>query len=185
MRTGYVLTLCTALVIGEAFITGSVTAADKATEKTPINDTWLTAKTKIALAADGRVKGRQIDVKTKQGVVMLRGKVDSDAAKDAAGDITKLLDGVKSVKNDLEVVAPSKREAVEEKDEAITARAKEHFAKDAHLKKADIAVQTNAGVVSLTGEVKDITTSAHASWTAWFVSGVKSVKNDLTVKEKS
>ncbi|MGE5709614.1 MAG: BON domain-containing protein [Nitrospira sp.] len=185
MRTGYVLTLCTALVIGEAFITGSVTAADKATEKTPINDTWLTAKTKIALAADGRVKGRQIDVKTKQGVVMLRGKVDSDAAKDAAGDITKLLDGVKSVKNDLEVVAPSKREAVEEKDEAITARVKEHFAKDAHLKKADIAVQTNAGVVSLTGEVKDITTSAHASWTAWFVSGVKSVKNDLTVKEKS
>ena len=185
MRTGYVLTLCTALVIGEAFITGSVTAADKATEKTPINDTWLTAKTKIALAADGRVKGRQIDVKTKQGVEMLRGKVDSDAAKDAAGDITKLLDGVKSVKNDLEVVAPSKREAVEEKDEAITARVKEHFAKDAHLKKADIAVQTNAGVVSLTGEVKDITTSAHASWTAWFVSGVKSVKNDLTVKEKS
>jgi hyperosmotically inducible periplasmic protein len=89
------------------------------------------------------------------------------------------------VKNDLEVVAPSKREAVEEKDEAITARVKEHFAKDAHLKKADIAVQTNAGVVSLTGEVKDITTSAHASWTAWFVSGVKSVKNDLTVKEKA
>ena len=155
------------------------------TEKTPINDSWLTAKTKIALAADGRVKGRQIDVETTKGVVMLRGKVDSDAAKQAAGDITKMLDGVKTVKNDLEVVAPSKREAVEEKDEAITARVKEHFAKDAHLKKADIAVQTNAGVVSLTGEVKDIMTSAHASWTAWFVPGVKSVKNDLTVKEKA
>jgi len=185
MNTRAVLTLCTALVIGGAVIAGSVTAADKTTEKTPINDTWLTAKTKIALAADGRVKGRQIDVETTQGVVLLRGKVDSDAAKHAAGDITKLLDGVKSVKNDLEVVAPSKREAVEDKDEAITARVKEHFAKDAHLKHADIAVQTNAGVVSLTGEVKDITTSAHASWTAWFVQGVKSVKNDLTVKEKA
>ena len=184
MNRHAVLTLCTALVMGGACIAGSVTAADKATEKTPINDTWLTAKTKIALAADGRVKGRQIDVETTQGVVMLRGKVDSDAAKHAAGDITKLLDGVKSVKNDLQVVAPSKREAVEEKDEAITARVKEHFAKDAHLKHADIAVQTNAGVVSLTGEVKDITTSAHASWTAWFVTGVKSVKNDLMVKEK-
>ncbi len=96
-----------------------------------------------------------------------------------------MLDGVKTVKNDLEVVAPSKREAVEEKDEAITARVKEHIAKDAHLKKADIAVQTNAGVVSLTGEVKDIMTSANASWTAWLVPGVKSVKNDLTVKEKA
>jgi len=82
-------------------------------------------------------------------------------------------------------VAPSKREVVEEKDEAITARVKKKLAKDAHLKKADIAVQTNAGVVSLTGEVKDITTSAHASWTTWFVPGVKSVKNDLTVKEKT
>ena len=185
MNTRYVLTLCTALVVGGAFIAGSATAADKTTEKTPINDTWITAKTKIALAADGRVKGRQIEVETTQGVVMLRGKVDSDAAKHAAGDITKMLDGVKTVKNDLEVVAPSKREAVEEKDEAVTARVKEHFAKDAHLKKADIAVQTNAGVVSLTGEVKDIMTSANASWTAWFVTGVKSVKNDLTVKEKA
>jgi osmotically-inducible protein OsmY len=59
------------------------------------------------------------------------------------------------------------------------------MAKDAHLKGADIGVETNAGVVSLTGEVRDITTSAHASWTAWRVPGVKSVKNDLTLKEKA
>jgi hyperosmotically inducible periplasmic protein len=185
MNIRSVLTLCTALVVGGTFIAGSVTAAGKADEKTPINDTWLTAKTKIALATDGRVKGRQIEVETTKGVVMLRGKVDSDVAKQAAGDITKMVDGVKSVKNDLEVVAPSKREAVEDKDEAITARVKAHFAKDAHLKHANIAVQTNAGVVSLTGEVPDIMTSANASWTAWFVPGVKSVKNDLTVKEKA
>ncbi|TLY17647.1 MAG: BON domain-containing protein, partial [Nitrospirae bacterium] len=38
--------------------------------------------------------------------------------------------------------------------------------------------------VSLTGEVPDLTTSAKASWTAWKVSGVKSVKNDLTVMNK-
>ena len=185
MKTHYLVTLCTALVVGAALIAVPATAVDISKEKTLVNDSWLTAKTKIALAADGRVKGRQIDVETTKGVVMLRGKVDSDEAKQAAGDITKMLDGVKTVKNDLKVVAPSKREAVEEKDEAITARVKEQIAKDAHLKKADIAVQTNAGVVSLTGEVKDIMTSANASWTAWFVPGVKSVKNDLTVKEKA
>ncbi len=67
MNTRYVLTLCTALVVGGALITGSAHALDKADEKTPINDTWLTAKTKIALAADGRVKGRQIDVETTKG----------------------------------------------------------------------------------------------------------------------
>jgi hypothetical protein len=57
MHTRYVLTLCTALVIGGALITGSAHSLGTADEKTPINDTWLTAKTKIALAADGRVRG--------------------------------------------------------------------------------------------------------------------------------
>ena len=185
MKTHYLVTLCTALVVGAALITVPATAVDVSKEKALVNDSWLTAKTKIALAADGRVKGRQIDVETTKGQVMLRGKVDSDAAKQAAEEITKMLDGVKTVKNDLEVVTPSTRDAVEDKDEAITTRVKEHIAKDSHLKQADIAVQTNAGVVSLTGEVKDIMTSANASWTAWFVPGVKSVKNDLTVKEKA
>ena len=185
MNTRDILTLCTALVFGGALLAGSAHAVGQADEKTPINDAWLTAKTKIALAADGRVKGRKIDVVTTKNVVMLRGKVDSDAAKQAAEDVTKMLDGVKSVKNDLAVVAPSKREAVEEKDEAITTRVQKKIVKDSHLKNADIAVQTNAGVVSLTGEVKDLMTSANASWTAWFVPGVKSVKNDLTVKEKA
>ena len=120
MNTRYVLTLCTALVFGGALITGSAHAVGQADEKTPINDAWLTAKTKIALAADGRVKGRQIDVETTNGQVMLRGKVDSDAAKQAAEEITKLLDGVKTVKNDLAVVAPAIREATDDKDEAIT-----------------------------------------------------------------
>ncbi len=39
------------------------------------------------------------------------------------------------------------------------------------------------GVVSLTGEVQDLMTSGNASWTTRQGAGVKSVKNDLTVKE--
>jgi hyperosmotically inducible protein len=189
MNTRTVLTLCTVLVIGGALITGSANALGKADEKTPIdnaiNDAWLTAKTKIALFADARVKGSEINVETTQGAVMIRGKVDSDAAKQAAEDIAKGLDGVKTVKNELQVVAPSKREAIDDKDEAITARVNEQIAKDAQLKNAGIRAQTNAGVVSLTGEVPDLMTSAQASWSAWQVPGVKSVKNDLTVKEKA
>jgi hypothetical protein len=58
-----------------------VTAADKATEKTPINDSWITAKTKIALFVDARVKGSEINVETTQGLVMIHGKVDADAVR--------------------------------------------------------------------------------------------------------
>lgn len=185
MHTRNVLILCSALIIGAALFIGSANARERADEKTAITDTWITAKTKIALAADGRVKGRQIHVMTTNNVVVLRGKVDSDSAKQAAEEIAKMLDGVKTVQNNLQVVVPSKRELVEAKDEAITAQVREKIANDSHLNRSDIAVQTNAGVVSLTGEVEDILASADASWTAWFVPGVKSVKNDLTVKEKA
>jgi hyperosmotically inducible periplasmic protein len=185
MKTRYVLTLCTALVVGGALLTGSANALGKTDEKTPINDSWLTSKTKIALFADARVKGSEINVETTQGLVVIRGKVDSDAAKRAAEGIAKGIDGVKSVKNDLQVIAPSKREAIDDKDAAITTRVNEQIAKDSSLKQAGIHAQTNAGVVSLSGEVADLMTSAQASWTAWQVPGVKSVKNDLTVKEKA
>jgi hyperosmotically inducible protein len=117
--------------------------------------------------------------------VTIRGKVDNDQAKQAAEGIAKGIDGAKTVKNDLQVVAPSKREAVDDKDDTITARVNEQIAKDSQLKNAGIKAQTNAGVVSLTGEVSDLPTSAQASWSAWQVPGVKSVKNDLTVKPKA
>ena len=185
MHTRYVLTLCMALVVGGALIAGSAHAVGKTDVKPPINDTWLTAKTKIALFADSRVKGSEISVQTTEGAVMIRGKVDSEAAKEAAEGIAKGIDGVKTVKNELQVIAPSKREAIDDKDDAITARVNEQIAKDAQLKKAGIHAQTNAGVVSLSGEVQDLMTSAQASWTAWQVPGVKAVKNDLTVKEQS
>jgi hyperosmotically inducible protein len=185
MKTRYVLTLCTALVVGGALLTGSANALGKADEKTPINDSWLTSKTKIALFADARVKGSEINVETTQGSVVIRGKVDSDAAKQAAEGIAKGIDGVKTVKNDLQVIAPAKREAIDDKDAAITTRVNEQIAKDSSLKQTGIHAQTNAGVVSLSGEVADLMTSAQASWTAWQVPGVKSVRNDLTVKEKA
>ena len=117
--------------------------------------------------------------------MVIRGKVDSDVAKQAAEGIAKGIDGAKSVKNDLQVIAPAKREAIDDKDEVITTRVNEQIAKDSYLKNAGIHAKTNAGMVSLSGEVSNLMTSAQASWTAWQVPGVKSVKNDLTVKEKA
>lgn len=152
--------------------------------ESPMSDSWITAKTKMSLAADGRVKGRQVKVETENGQVVLRGKVDTQEAKTAAEEIAKAIDNVKGVKNEMQVVAPSRHEAIDDKDDAITARVKKCFAKEKSLRQANIGVVTNAGVVSLTGEVPNFMTSAKASWDAWKLSGVKSVKNDLTIKDK-
>lgn len=189
MMNRYLKLLVFSLVVGTVSMAGSAFAA-KSDEKTPIADTWVTARAKIVLAADSRVKGSQVSVETEKGVVKLRGKVDNAEAKKVAKDIVKELDGVKRVDNELQVVKPSKRDSVSDSDEAITARIKDQIVQDAEimkstpLKDADITVVTNAGVVSLSGEVPDIVVSAQASWTAWQVQGVKSVRNDLVLKTK-
>lgn len=151
--------------------------------KTGMTDSWITSKTKIALYSDDRVKGTQVHVETKSGTVMLRGKVDSNEAKAAAAEVAQGIEGVKSVKNELQVVAPSARKAVDADDKQITKSVEDRFKQDPDLKKIDAKV--NAGVVTLTGEVKSIGTSAKASEVARGIPGVRSVKNDLTYASRS
>lgn len=154
--------------------------AKSATEgaKAAVSDSWITSKTKIALFSDDRVKGREVHVETKGGVVYLRGKVDSSEAKAAAADVAKGIDGVKSVKNDLQVVSDTARSTVDAKDADIAKTVESRLSKDKALKKVD--VRADAGVVTLTGEVPTITASAKASEIARGVAGVRSVKNELT-----
>lgn len=146
-----------------------------------MGDSWVTAKTKIALFADPRVKGSEVSVETKGGLVIIRGKVDTEEARTAAAEIAKTIDGAASVKNELQVVARARREVTQEKDEVVNARVTKKLAGWKH---ASIKAQTNAGVVSLSGSADDIITSARASWKAWSVDGVKFVKNDLTIVAK-
>ena len=94
-------------------------------ENSPIKDSWLTAKTKMALFADPRVKGRQIEVETTQGQVSLRGMVDSEEAGQTSEDIAIGISGVKGVTNLLEVAPlPIGRTSAQE-DAASTASIKD------------------------------------------------------------
>lgn len=150
---------------------------------TGVTDSWITSKIKIALFADPRVEGSEVHVSTKDGVVTLRGKVDTAEAKTVAGDITKASEHVKSVRNELQVVARSNRSAVTASDKDITKSVQTRFSHDSRLK--SINVDVNNGVVSLSGEVKSIDASAKASEVARGVAGVRSVKNDLTYASRS
>ena len=146
--------------------------------KTGITDSWITSKTKIALFGDERVKGRQVNVTTVDGVVMLRGKVDTMEAKAAAAEVAGRVEHVKDVKDELQVVAPTERSKVAWNDKIIAKNVQTMLNRDPDLRHAKVDV--NDGVVSLTGEVKSIDASARASEMARGVGGVRYVKNDLT-----
>ena len=184
-------TMMVALVAGLMAVApltaGAQDKMDKAVDKTKevakdtkvaVTDSWLTSKAKIALFSDDRVKGSQVKVETKDGVVHLRGKVDSAEAKAAAESVAKGIDGVKSVKNDLQVVSPGARKAVDAKDADIAKAVETRVKRESDLKKVD--VRADSGVVTLTGEVPTISASAKASEVARGVNGVRSVKNELT-----
>jgi hyperosmotically inducible periplasmic protein len=65
------------------------------------DDSVITTKVKAGLAKDDVLKAYEINVKTYNGVVQLRGFVDSQMSIDKAGQIAGSVEGVKSVKNDL------------------------------------------------------------------------------------
>ena len=149
--------------------------------KEATSDSWITSKIKIALFADSRVKGREVSVETMNGEVFLRGKIESEEAKSAAAEVTRGIDGVRNVKNDLQVVSASTRAAVTADDNVITRSVESRFSRDPELKKID--VRTDAGVVVLSGQVTNIRTAARASETAHKVDGVKAVRNELRVNQ--
>lgn len=190
-KTMTTATILTALLAAAPLGAGAQSKTEEATDKaktmtqdakTAVSDSWITSKTKIALYADERVKGTQVNVDTmKGGVVHLRGKVDSPEAKTAAGEIAKGIEGVQSVKNDLQVVPPGSRKMVDAKDEDIEKAVEGRLSRDAQLKNVDVRI--DAGVVTLTGEVPSIVAAAKASEMARSVAGVKSVKNELTVRQ--
>ena len=165
---GIVKVTATASVIALAFAASagvSAAADDKksTTEsmKTTVSDSWITAKTKIALFADSRAPGSVVNVETKNRMVSLRGKVETATEKQAAEEIARGIEGVQGVKNELQVVPGSAKKLVDVKDDEITQQVKNRFEKDQKLKMLD--GRTDHGVVTLQGRRPNITDSARAS----------------------
>jgi hyperosmotically inducible protein len=149
--------------------------------KGEVTDSWLTLKTKLALLGDERVSGADIHVTTQEGVIKLRGKVASEAEQEAAGEIAGTIEEAQEVDNQLTVVSTAQRQRVDRQDGQILTDVKRAFMKDASLKKANIEVGAEKGIVTLTGKAPSLTTSVHASETARRVSGVRAVRNELAL----
>lgn len=154
-------------------------AAAQTSADTTHGDEWATVKIQTALYRDLRFRGRHLTVDTVEGVVTLRGKVDSDEAKAAAAEVARSVDGVKSVRNELQVVPAAERTEVDARDNEILRILKENFKQDPELKDELIEARVDASVVTLLGEVGNKDSSARASELAQAVPGVRSVMNEL------
>jgi osmotically-inducible protein OsmY len=80
-------------------------AADSSTDTTGqyLDDAGITAKVKAAFAGNEGVKGRNISVRTDQGVVDLTGMVNSKTESDTATELATKVTSVKAVHNNLKV----------------------------------------------------------------------------------
>jgi hyperosmotically inducible periplasmic protein len=75
--------------------------------KTSAADNKIQDQVRIKLADDQDVKGGALDVDVKDGVVTLKGRVDTERAKARAGKLAKKIKGVKDVDNELVVGPPT------------------------------------------------------------------------------
>ena len=84
-----------------ALTTGCAVARHQETAGEYGSDAKITARIKTALYKDPLVKGTEVKVSTMRGIVQLSGWVDSEQARDRAGQIARSTTGVVDVHNDL------------------------------------------------------------------------------------
>ncbi len=173
-------------------------------------DPGLTTAVKSKLAADDTVKSYRIDVDTKEGVVTLNGAVDTAAARTRAVELARGTEGVRDVVDRLTVtpgttpttgvddkVSGEGREAARDADAntgdttdragdavgdaALTTKVKTKFLADNDISGLKIDVDSNNGVVTLTGNVPTAAGKALALKVARSTDGVKSVVDRLKV----
>ncbi len=151
-----------------------------------MDDSTITARVKAALIDHKDINSGDISVKTENKVVTLSGDVTSAEQKSQALSVAKEVKGVSHVNDKLTVHHKSSSETATLKgyagDTAITSEVKAKLLADDIVPSRNVKVETNAGAVNLTGTVASAAQAERAAEIAKAVSGVKSVRNDLSVK---
>ncbi|MFP4308980.1 MAG: BON domain-containing protein [Desulfococcaceae bacterium] len=122
------------------------------------------------------VEADYIDVTFSDGAAELTGRVDSLLAFDRAADIARAVEGVESVVNRLEILAPP----VTDRD--IFNRINAALAEDPAVEAADVTPAVETGEVTLAGTVNSRAEKRIAGRLARGVKGVQRVANELSIR---
>jgi len=147
------------------------------------NDVWLTSKAKIALLTTDGVSVTGVNVDTADGAVTLHGKVKTDAEKEKAALTVRGVDGVKSVRNLLQVVPDTFKSAVKASDEAVKDGVETALKADKRVEGVKVA-SVNNGVVLLSGKASTLVEKLRAIELAWNIDGVSRVASEIETGDK-
>jgi len=175
-------------------------AASQAGEK--LADGWLTSKIQAQFFADDDIKSRYINVGSRDGVVTLKGFVESDDARRQVLEITRNTDGVKQIDDHQLLVGRPAHESFDSAaatslpepvatggvapasgtlDSAAMTMIQARYFMDPAIKARNIYVQVANGVVTLKGSVGSETERQQALLLARSAAGVQRVEDYLTV----
>jgi hyperosmotically inducible protein len=164
------------------------------------SDTWLALKVKTALLFHRNVNTFKTNVNVNNGVATLTGEAVNQAQMDLTTEYAKDVDGIKEVKNEMTVADNSKmaangtngkddykanadkedKDADEHVDDAsITAQAKMALLFHRSTSALSTKVETNDGVVTLTGKAKNGAEKDLATKLVKDIRGVKDVVNKM------
>jgi hyperosmotically inducible periplasmic protein len=159
-----------------------LTSAVGAARAADTSDSWVTMKTKVSLMTTEGVSTSDLNVDTVKGVVTLHGKVPSEGQKERAGDVARRIDGVREVKNLLQVVPKSERAVVERSDDQIKDGVEAAFKANRRINESGIKVASvNKGVVLLSGKTKSWEANLESVQVADAVRGVRRVSTEVEV----
>jgi hyperosmotically inducible protein len=171
------------LIVG-ASVLGTAACSSTRTQRAPgeqVDDAALLTSVKSALAAESAETAADVNVDVYRGDVKLSGFVDNANDKARAAEVARGVEGVKSVKNDIAVGESSSAGEVID-DSVLTAKVKTALIASPDTKAHQINVETKDGIVQLSGYVDSNSAKSAATSVAKSVSGVKDVKNELSVK---
>jgi hyperosmotically inducible protein len=150
--------------------------------KKDAKELWLESKIKYHLITADNVPASDVKVDVKGGVVTLHGKVETEAEKARAEEVVRKIDGVREVKNMLQVVPKSRKELVKATDKEIKERIESTFKadkrfEDIHLESVDNGVVRLGGKATLSGAL-------HAVETVYAIPGVRRVSSSIEVTDR-
>jgi osmotically-inducible protein OsmY len=168
---------------------------DERTLTDRVDDGWITTKVQSQFYLDRDLRGRHIDVTTREGIVTLAGEVRTEAERQEALRIARETDGVRRVEERLTVRPETDRDRPDPTAERdgepgirdrvddawVTTKIQSQFFLDRDIKGRNIDVTTRQGVVTLSGEVESDAERENALRIARETEGVTRVDDQLRI----